>query len=86
MVAERTITQEQASRAAYDMLQIPQVRDAVGEFVDLRNRYQKEIDRVFDETPFGKTPYIKPVVDRFEPRLKALDEKVLDLIKENLDG
>ena len=85
MVTEKTLTQEKARRVAHDMLQIPEVRDAAGEYADLRNRYQIELQRVFDDKPFGITPDIRPVADRFEPRLKALDEKVASLIEEKLD-
>ncbi len=86
MVAENIKTAEDARRVAHDMLEIPEIRDVAGEYIDLRNRYESEIYRAFEVTQFGKTPDIKQVVDRFEPRLKMLDDKVSSLIEEHLDG
>ncbi len=63
------------------MLQIPEIRDVATDFVELRARYRAEIEKAFEDHRF---PDIRAVVERYEARLKNLDDKVTNAIAENL--
>ncbi len=74
-------SREEIESVADRMLQIPEIRDVATDFVELRARYRAEIEKAFEDHRF---PDIRAVVERYEARLKNLNDKVTNAIAENL--
>lgn len=83
MITSSRPSREEIDTEADRMLRIPEIRDAATDFVELRARYRAEIEKTFED---HRLPDVRAVVEKYESRLKILDDKVTQAIAENLSA
>ena len=76
---KRTLTAE-------ELLEIPDVLNAVEEFIEIRDQYRRAVRRMFIDIVDDELPNVDVINAKYEMRLKNQSDKLAELVVEHRYG
>ena len=72
--------------SAEDLLEIPEIQDAVNEYIEVRDQYRRALQRMFIEIVGEDLPDIDAINEKYELRLKRQSDKIAQLVTVHKNG
>ena len=72
--------------SAEDLLEIPEIQDAVNEYIEVRDQYRRALQRMFVEIVGDDLPDIDAINEKYELRLKRQSDKIAQLVTVHKNG
>ena len=72
--------------SAEELLEIPEIQDAVNEYIEVRDQYRRALQRMFVEIVGDDLPDIDAINEKYELRLKHQSDKIAQLVTVHKNG
>ena len=72
--------------SAEELLEIPEIQDAVSEYIEVRDQYRRALQLMFIEIVGEDLPDIDAINEKYELRLKRQSDKIAQLVTVHKNG